>query len=70
MSWTNGRPLGALFYGKSGAGSFAKMFDHAKRRALIRRRHRVWTRQQDAQTDETGPVDESTGGSLFDVLFE
>jgi hypothetical protein len=46
---------------------FTKMFALTKRLALIKRRHRAWLRRR-YQGDS--PEDESTGGSMFDVLFE
>ena len=67
-SWSDSKPLGALFYGKSGARSFAAMFDSAKRLALIKRRHRAWLKQQAA--GEAPLEDESTGGDVIEMLFE
>jgi hypothetical protein len=56
MSWTNGKPLGVPF------------LDRVKRLALLKRRHRVWLRQQAA--GEAPLEDESTAGDIIESMFE
>lgn len=69
MEWNNGKPPGVPFFGSKGtAREFAEKGDKAKRLVLIRRRHRVWLRQQ---ADETTPLeDESTGGGSGEMAFD
>lgn len=67
-TWNEGKPRGAPYFGKAGAKSFAKEFTQAKRLALLKRRHRVWLRQQAA--GEAPLEDESTGGDIIEYLFE
>jgi hypothetical protein len=64
-SWNYAKPLGVPFFGKK--TSFAETFTKAKRLALLKRRHRVWLRQQAA--GEAPLEDESTGGDMIDMLF-
>jgi hypothetical protein len=68
-AWNNGKPLGVPFFGNKGsAREFAKKGDKAKRLAMIKRRHRVWLRQQ---AEDTVPLeDESAGGGSDEVWFD
>jgi hypothetical protein len=67
-SWNDGKPLGVPYYGNKSARMYLKKGDMAKRLALIKRRHRVWLRQQVA---DTVPVeDESTGGDTAEAWFD
>ena len=67
-AWNNGKPLGVPYFGNKSAREFAKKGDKAKRLALIKRRHRVWLRQQ---VEDTVPLeDESTGGGFGEVWFD